>query len=52
MTHFGFSDSKEGLKFYISSLKTDPKVKQIIHNSQVSLLMYSAGSSFPEDKEI
>jgi len=52
MTHFGFSDSKEGLKFYISSLKTDPKVKQIIHNSQVSLLIYSAGSSFPEDKEI
>lgn len=49
MMHFAVSPD---FKFYLSSIKTDPKTKQILLRSEVSLLVYIPGDTFSEDKEI
>jgi len=51
MMHFAVSDN---LVFFLSSLKSDPKVKQIIANEEISLLVYIPGKEkeFVEDIEI
>lgn len=49
MMHFGFSPD---LKFYLSSMKTDPKTKQILLHSEISLLIYIPGDNFFGDQEI
>ncbi|MFN3966422.1 MAG: 1,4-dihydroxy-2-naphthoate octaprenyltransferase [Endomicrobiia bacterium] len=49
MMHFAVSPD---FKFYLSSISTDPKIKQITLNSQISLLIYIPGNSFPEDIEV
>ncbi|MDD5686545.1 MAG: 1,4-dihydroxy-2-naphthoate octaprenyltransferase [Elusimicrobia bacterium] len=49
MMHFAVSPD---FNFYLSSMKTDPKTKQILLRSEVSMLIYIPGNTFPDDKEI
>lgn len=49
MMHFAFTDD---LKIYVSSVKYDPKIRQMTLNDSVSLLTHLEGGSFPEDREV
>lgn len=49
MMHFAVSSD---FRFFLASMRTDPKTKQIVLHSEISLLIYSKGDTFPEDKEI
>lgn len=49
MMHFAIASD---FTFYLASMKSDPKIRQLLSRSEISLLIHIPGQNFTEDQEI